>query len=119
MRTFEEAWAEKGYQYGREPLQNVRLGWEMALAEASREVEYLKKAVLTHIEERDQARRDLGKMYRAAARREISAEISRLHASLMNVREWATADALERELEKATAKLAAFDAEERDEAERG
>ncbi len=32
-QTFEQAWAEKeadGYRYGKEPLANVRLGWDMA-----------------------------------------------------------------------------------------
>ena len=35
MKTFEEAWADKeaeGYQYGRDALEQVRFGWELALA---------------------------------------------------------------------------------------
>ena len=32
MKTFDEAWAEKGYHYGRDALQNVRMGWELRQA---------------------------------------------------------------------------------------
>jgi heme oxygenase len=30
-QTFEEAWATKGYIYGQDALDNVRLGWDMAI----------------------------------------------------------------------------------------
>lgn len=32
MKTFKEAWAETGYQYGHDSLENVELGWNMAIA---------------------------------------------------------------------------------------
>ena len=35
MKTFEQAWSEQkaqGYDYGYEALENVRFGWELALA---------------------------------------------------------------------------------------
>ena len=38
-RTFEQAWAEKeaeGYQYGEDALEQVKFGWELAMAELIR-----------------------------------------------------------------------------------
>jgi hypothetical protein len=41
MKTFEEAWAATGRQYGPEELEGVHLGWEMAEAELGTEVKTL------------------------------------------------------------------------------
>lgn len=32
MKTFVQAWKEQGRIYGRDELENVRLGWEMCMA---------------------------------------------------------------------------------------
>lgn len=35
MKTFEQVWKETKYQYGEDALENVKLGWELAIKEIS------------------------------------------------------------------------------------
>jgi hypothetical protein len=39
MKSFEEVWAKTGYNYGENALENVKLGWELAIKEVANHLE--------------------------------------------------------------------------------
>jgi hypothetical protein len=48
VKTFKQAWAEKeaaGYRYGRDALEGVRFGWDMACADRDEQIRVLREAM--------------------------------------------------------------------------